>query len=183
MIKKICQECGQTYMIKKSKENISKYCSNKCRGSAQRKRIEKKCQVCGKIFETYVCYLKRGHAKYCSNECKKIGQVGENAANWQGGKSFEPYCILFNEEFKERVRKFWGRKCGISGLTEKENNKKLAVHHVNYDKQSCCNTTVPLFIPLSNEWHGRTNHNRDYWEENLTNYIMIWFDGECYEVK
>jgi hypothetical protein len=76
-----------------------------------------------------------------------------------------------------------GRKCGISGTTEKENGLKLSVHHVNYDKQSCCNTTVPLFIPLSREYHNKTNFNRDYWEEMLTNYIMIWFNGECYEVK
>lgn len=96
---------------------------------------------------------------------------------WQGGISFEPYCPKFNNEFKERVRKFWGRRCGICGKSEKTNARKLSVHHVNYDKKVCCNDGVPLFIPLCGSCHSRTNSNRNHWEEILTNYIMIYFNG------
>jgi hypothetical protein len=145
------------------------------------------------LGEKFDCYpstilriLKRYNIERRDNKEKNngmFGKRGENSSNWKGGISFEPYCVLFNKGFKERVRNFWDRKCGISGITEEENGRKLDVHHVNYDKQSCCNTTVPLFIPLSREYHTKTNHNRDYWEKMLTNYIMIWFNGECYEVK
>jgi hypothetical protein len=157
------------------KRGGGKFCSPKCYHKSTKKKIIRKCQNCGEPFETYLSRIKIGRGKFCSPSC---ANSKENHHNWQGGKSFEPYCILFNNEFKERVRNFWDRKCGISGVKEKE--EKLSVHHVNYDKQSCCNTTVPLFIPLSRKYHIKTNNNRDYWEEMLTNYIMIWFNGECY---
>ncbi len=116
---------------------------------------------------------------------KKVSAAlrGPNSPNWRGGKSFEPYCELFNDEFKERVREFWGYKCGISGKHQNEEKRKLAVHHINYNKQTCCTKDTPLFIPLSHSWHSKTNYNRKYWEEILTNYIMIYFDGECYLPK
>jgi len=113
---------------------------------------------------------------------KKMSEArkGKKNPRWKGGKSFEPYCPKFTLEFKERVREFWGRKCGISGITEEENGKKLAIHHVNYEKMSCCNDTPPLFIALSNSSHSKTNSNRKYWEHILTEYIMIYFDGNSY---
>jgi hypothetical protein len=178
-VRRTCNKCGKIFEVKPSqiKNGQGKYCSRKCYGLSKRTKIEKKCENCGKKFKSKPSVIKKGAAKFCSLSC---ATSMENNVNWKGGKSFEPYCILFNDEFRERVREFWGRKCGISGITEEENGKKLSVHHVNYDKQTCCNTTIPLFIPLSNNYHTKTNYNRDYWEEMLTNYIMIWFNGECY---
>lgn len=109
---------------------------------------------------------------------------GPNHPAWKGGISYGDYCSKFNDEFKERVRTFWNRKCGICGKEEKYNLKsggRLDVHHVNYDKKVCCNNTPPLFIPLCKSCHTRTMHKRDSWESNLTNYIMTYFDGESYE--
>jgi predicted DNA-binding protein YlxM (UPF0122 family) len=113
---------------------------------------------------------------------------GEGNPNWRGGIANEPYCILFNPEFKERVRDFWNRKCGICGKPESKNNRLLLVHHVDYNKKSCCdnpsfNSTPNLFIPLCHSHHSKTNYNRDYWEEMLSNYIMIYFDGKSYLSK
>jgi hypothetical protein len=177
-VNKICQTCGKEFetIPYHIKNGNGKYCSQKCFGLSRRKRIKRICKNCGKEFETIPAEIKRG-GHFCSKSC---ANSGEYSSAWKGGKSFEPYCILFNDEFKERCREFWGRKCGISGITEEENCQKLSVHHITYDKQTCCNTNVPLFIPLSKEYHAKTNNNREYWEENLTNYIMIWFDGECY---
>lgn len=111
------------------------------------------------------------------------GKTGENHPNWNGGSSFEPYCHLFNEEFKERVREFWGRKCGICDKSEEENGRKLSVHHVSYNKEDCCLEVVPLFIPTCNSCHSKTNNNREYWKNILTNYIMIYFNGESFIPK
>lgn len=111
------------------------------------------------------------------------GIRAENNPNWRGGVSFEPYCPKFNNEFKERVREFWGRKCGICGKTGKEYGKKLHVHHVNYEKMACCDNTPPLFIPLCNSCHTKTNFNRTWWEHNLTEYIMKWYNGDSYLSK
>lgn len=114
--------------------------------------------------------------KFSENNKGKHRNIGSSNSNWRGGKSFEPYCPLFNKEFKERVRDFWNRKCGLCGKDEKDKHK-LCVHHVNYDKKVCCNTTPPLFIPLCTGCHNKTHHKRNYWEEYFTNYIMIYYDG------
>jgi hypothetical protein len=181
-IKRICQNCGDKFEVVPSriKKGGGKFCSKQCYSLAQKKKVKRICKKCGEEFEVKFSVVKKGQGNFCSISC---GLSGENSSFWKGGISYEPYCVLFNRGFKERVREFWGRKCGISGITEKENGRKLDVHHVNYDKQSCCNTNIPLFIPLSKKYHKKTNGNRNYWEEMLTNYIMIWFNGECYLPK
>jgi hypothetical protein len=109
----------------------------------------------------------------------------ENHPNWQGGKSFEPYCQKFDRYFKEQVRAYFGYVCPECGTPQ--NGRKLAVHHVNFKKDACCNQSVPkLFIPLCNgekgieSCHSKTNWNRDYWEQHFTDMIMAYYQGKCY---
>lgn len=105
---------------------------------------------------------------------------GERHHNWKGGKSFEPYCQKFNNKFKERVREFFCNRCVECGKTQEENGNKLHVHHVNYDKSSCCSDVKPLFVPLCNSCHIKTNFNRQYWEERFTKLIVDSNGGKCY---
>ncbi len=114
---------------------------------------------------------------------RKISQSmqGCNAPSWKGGISFEPYCEKFTREFKERVREFFGRTCVECGTPE--NGQKLDVHHVNFDKSSCCSDAAPLFVALCRTCHMKTNYNRDYWENHFTEIIMTQFNGKCYIPK
>jgi hypothetical protein len=112
-----------------------------------------------------------------------FGHRGANAAHWLGGKSFEPYCPKFNRDFKERVREFWGRKCVVCGKTEKENGKLLCVHHVNYQKEACCDNAHPLFVALCVKCHTKTNGNRNYWKEFFTKLIVEKYGGRSYLSK
>ena len=107
---------------------------------------------------------------------------GENSKFWKGGISFEPYCIKFNKEFKERVRAFFDYKCVECGNLEK-NNHKLCVHHVIYDKDACCNDSERLFVPLCRSCHPKTNCNREYWQDKYTRLIKEEYDGKCYFTK
>jgi hypothetical protein len=189
-----CDYCDEIFTRYEREIGDKKYCSKKCYHLSTIKREYRNCLYCGTKFEIFPSEIRKGGGKFCSLKCywKNRKEKGlfmkQNHHNWQGGKSYEPYCILFDDDFKERVRKFWDYKCGISGITEKENGCKLSVHHVSYDKDSCCeakrfNSTPNLFIPLTRGWNSRVNFNRDYWEVYLSNYIMIWFDGECYVEK
>lgn len=117
------------------------------------------------------------------SESHKGKYTGSNSWAWKGGVSFEPYCILFNKEFKERVRNFFKRRCGLCGKSEEENNKRLNVHHITYNKKACCDDESPLFIPLCNSCHIGTNHNREYWEELLYYIVMFEYGGKCYLSK
>lgn len=112
-----------------------------------------------------------------------FGRRGSSAVRWLGGKSFEPYCPKFNREFKERVREFWGRRCGMCGKTEKENGKLLCVHHVNYQKETCCDNSRPMFVALCVCCHTKTNGDRDYWKEYFTKMIIEKYNGKSYLSK
>jgi hypothetical protein len=113
--------------------------------------------------------------------------LGERGSNWKGGISFEPYCQKFNNEFKERVRAFFGYKCMMPGCdhTWQQGEKRLAVHHVNFRKDACCaEGVVPLFVPLcSGVCHNKTQTRRPYWEQYFTELINRDYCGKCYFTK
>lgn len=102
-------------------------------------------------------------------------QTLDKSSNWQGGISFEPYCPKFNEAFKESIREKFGRTCFLCPTTEQsqmedmssQGNRafRLAVHHVNYNKDCLCDDTVCEFVPLCLKCHGKINYDREYWEE------------------
>lgn len=105
----------------------------------------------------------------------------ERNSNWQGGISFEPYCEKFNEDFKKRVRLFFGDRCVECGCIPSE--YRLHVHHVNFDKKSCCNDTTPLFVPLCRECHNKTQHKRIFYQYSFTEMINYQYGGKCYLTK
>ena len=107
-------------------------------------------------------------------------QKGENHPNWRGGISIQ-YCHKFNTEFKERVRAFWYYQCGLCKKSQKENGRSLPVHHVLYEKETCCGKEIPrYFIPLCNSCHAKTNFNREHWQKIFSKKINQKFKGKCY---
>ena len=109
--------------------------------------------------------------KYVSEETKKKmaeSRKGKDNPSWKGGISFEPYCSLFNEKFKEKIRNQFGRQCFICGSSEELNGRKLPIHHINYNKNCLCDDTKCYFIPLCSSCHSRTNFNRVFWDKLLT---------------
>lgn len=85
---------------------------------------------------------------------------GENSPNWKGGKSFEPYTIEFNEELKELIRCRDGYKCQRCSCPEIENDRKLLIHHIDYDKKNC---QISNLISLCTSCNTKVNFNRVKW--------------------
>lgn len=111
-------------------------------------------------------------------------RMGRNNPSWKGGISFAPYCEKFTKEFKERVRAFFSYQCAECGTPQSIWGKVLAVHHVDFNKDSCCSEeTHPLFVPLCNSCHSKTNTNRSYWREHFTEMINSYYGGKCYLSK
>ena len=108
---------------------------------------------------------------------------GKNHSSWKGGISFEPYCIKFDDDLRERVRNFFDRCCYICGKNETENRRHLSVYHVSYDKMVCCNDVKPLFVPLCISCHAKTQKDRKYWEEFFTVSLNYLTDGKCFIPK
>ena len=121
--------------------------------------------------------------------CEKLsdnlkGKTGPDSRNWKGGIAFAPYCQKFNREFKDRVRAFFGYRCQMCGHIWKKGEVRLHVHHVNYRKDACCSKEVkPMFVPLCNGCHGKTQGHRVFWEDWFTEIINEFYEGRCYFMK
>lgn len=191
----ICQQCGKEYTRKPSVSSESRFCSFECMGEWMSKNrcgednsnwqggeVLYVCKQCGKLF-----YHKKGRnpifcSKGCLGEWLSENRSGENSPRWRGGGV--AYCEKFNEKFKESVRNKYDRKCFICGKDEERNGRKMAVHHVSYDRKCLCDGVECYFVPLCVSCHSRTNSNRVFWERALT--YAIWFDDEecdCIEPK
>lgn len=198
----ICKQCKQSYQRRKSELPIgrhSNFCSRKCRSEWISKeksgknswhwidKVKCVCKTCGKEFDKQRCDVDRGNGVYCSKSCQGIGMERENNPNWNNGTSFEPYCPLWNNEFRERVRLFFGNRCVICQKHKDELGYRLIVHHVLYDKQVCCKENEPvgnrLFVSLCRGHHAASNSNRDYWAQLFTEIIHMQYGGKCFFTK
>jgi len=102
------------------------------------------------------------------------GKFGELSPTWKGGISFEPYPITFNEAFKRFVRGYYGNVCINCGKTPEENDRKLAVHHYDYDKNS------KNCVPTCNSCNSIANGSKDdgsraFWEDWYTEILNEFY--------
>ena len=91
-----------------------------------------------------------------------LRQIGNKNANWQGGKSFEPYSATFNRELKKLIRLRDGYTCQLCSTLEYKTTKKLFIHHIDYDKNNCLLNNL---ITLCNACNSKVNFSRTYWVE------------------
>jgi len=111
---------------------------------------------------------KKEGVKRSKETCEKLSNslkgkyIGKNANNWQGGKSFEPYGLEFNNSLKEKIRKRDNYKCKLCNIDESKLKQKLNIHHIDYNKQ---NNSKDNLISLCLSCHMKTNFERNYWEE------------------
>ena len=182
---RVCRFCNKTFFTPQCavKNGDGNYCSKSCSAKARKCEkapnwqggpVERICKVCGKIF-----YARRDReGNYCSNSCRAKAKTGEESPSWRGGISFEPYCIKFNNAYKEYIRELFERKCFLCGVSKAPNGRKLDVHHVNYNKDCGCDNTKCICVPLCRSCHSKTNGNREYWQEmimlKLKNSLAGW---------
>lgn len=109
--------------------------------------------------------------KKLSDETKrKISESlkGEKSYLWKGGLTYEEYGINWTDILRESIRDRDEYTCQICGIHQDEltgMNKKLDVHHIDYNKK---NLDPDNLITLCRTCHVKTNHNRDYWKKYFT---------------
>jgi len=114
----------------------------------------------GHSYSTYWGVWQRGH------RCKKCGYInlsikysGDRASNWQGGKSFEPYCEAWKDrEYKQDIRNRDGNKC-LNPYCESQNKNDLTIHHINYIKKDCRPGNL---ITVCRSCNGKANVSRKW---------------------
>lgn len=96
------------------------------------------------------------------NEREKISKSkrGSKNAQWKGGISNNKYCYKFNRQLKENIRDVCSRTCSLCGRHEGE--RKLDVHHINFDKKSGCYGKKWNLTALCRNCHAWTTTHR--WE-------------------
>jgi len=98
---------------------------------------------------------------------KKIGdaQIGSKNTFWAGGITVSKYPKEFNIILKHKIRRRDNFKCVECGWTEKQLNRHLDIHHIDYNKK---NNNEDNLISLCHSCHIQTNWDRDDW----TNYYL-----------
>jgi hypothetical protein len=98
---------------------------------------------------------------------------GNKNPNWIDGRSYNGYDIKrFNNSLKLKIRTRDGFLCKCCGISEENHlkllNRKLTVHHINYNKFNCKENNL---ITTCVKCNSCANKNRDYWFAYYT-YIM-----------
>ena len=107
-----------------------------------------------------------------NNNMYDIHLLGEKNGNWRGGKSFEPYTPDFNQQLKDRIRVRDNFICQLCGVPELECDRRLDIHHIDYNKQNCKEDNL---ITLCLSCNIRANFNRHYWKE----YYIKMMEKKC----
>lgn len=108
---------------------------------------------------------------------------GSKSVLWQGGISFGKYCSKFTLDLRRRVRAYFNYQCIICGKQESDESRNLSVHHVEYNKNACCDEQIAHFAALCHSCHSKTNHNRDYWKYVLCVIIYEIYNEKSYFTK
>jgi len=94
---------------------------------------------------------------------------GPNHFNWQGGKSFEEYCAVWCDEFRDMIRERDGFRCQVCG-SEKTEGENLSVHHIDGDKKNCSLDNV---ITLCRSCHTKIHFMKGDLETNLRTALIL----------
>jgi len=133
-------------------------------GNNPMRRPEVAAKIKKPLSEEHKKHLRENHADF----------RGEKNPSWQGGKSFEPYGLAFNNVLKEQIRKRDNCQCQECGYFQKDLGYNLTVHHIDYNKKN--NNTLNL-ISLCKDCHAQTNFGRgdwaDYFKQKMENKLNV----------
>lgn len=100
--------------------------------------------------------------------CYAIRISGSGHPNWQGGKSFEEYCQIWqDQEYKQDIRERDGNKC-LNPYCYR-NDVLLSIHHIDYNKQNCHPKNL---ITVCRACNARANFDRKWhkaWYQAILN--------------
>jgi len=94
---------------------------------------------------------------------KPPAHKGANSHFWKGGITNDPYPEEWDEKLRENIRQRDNYICKLCGIHQDELkgwNKKLDIHHIDYNKD---NFNSDNLISLCRSCHVKTNYNREYW--------------------
>jgi hypothetical protein len=180
-----CVMCDVIYLVTKYhlrlniKRQSNHFCSYRCRdeyrsrylvgsNSGNWKGGGKKilCDYCQNEIVIKKYQIDKHQHHFCSAKCQYSFYQGDRHYCWNGGTTFEPYTPEFNAELKLFIKERDKYQCAI--CKKDLVGKRIDIHHIDYDKKHSNRNNL---IALCVNCHLKTNFNRDYWREYLTNII------------
>ena len=118
---------------------------------------EKLNYVCPNGHESFITWNKWNRGQRCQ-VCYHIRNSGPNNTSWKGGVSFEPYCPIWKDkEYKSDIKLRDGNQCLNPYCSH--NDKKLVIHHIDYDKKNCAPHNL---ITVCRSCNARANIDREW---------------------
>lgn len=91
-------------------------------------------------------------------------KMGNKNPAYIDGRSKLPYPSEWTEALREFIRNRDNRVCQLCNKIEKENGRKLDVHHIDYDKDNCDPINL---ITLCVGCNTKVNYNREQWKNHF----------------
>ena len=133
----------------------------------------------GKSYEERHGPIMAAELKKLQSEWIKNNRIGEKNPNWLGGKSFEPYTLDFNKQFKEAIRIRDNYTCQLCSIFEDDHlqlhSRRLAIHHTDYDKK---NTFPQNCITLCMRCNILVNKDREIWTKHFQDLLKKLYGYE-----
>jgi len=157
--RKISESLKGRRLSEKHKENIRKCQIGKKHLEKTKEKIREGCKGINKGQKNGMWGKK--HSKEARQKITKnhADFSMEKHPNWQGGKSFEPYALEFNNQLKEEIRKRDNCQCQFCGISE--NGRIHDIHHINYIKKDCRPRNLNA---LCRGCNVRVNTNKEKWQ-------------------
>lgn len=155
-------------------KKVSKCPEVKANRSAAQKLIQKEIQN-RPVVKAKHSIVSRGE----NNPMFGVHRFGEDAANWHGGISKLPYPFEFGKELKESIRRRDNYTCQLCGKLQKEEGRKLDIHHINYDKDDLSELNL---ITVCRGCNSKVNSRRGFWEDYFNFRMMVYRQDEVLEV-
>jgi len=93
---------------------------------------------------------------------------GITEEQWNGFLTENKYCDVWNDrEYREDILERDNHRCQNPDCWN--NSKRIARHHINYDKKDCNPNNL---IILCTSCNSRANANRDYWESKYSELVI-----------
>jgi len=148
-----CNICQKEFYIKPShlKRGWGKYCSIKCRATAQFRGKDVKCFICLKtVYRSPKSLTKAKSGKYfCSKSCQTLWRngiyVGNNSPNWKNGE--HAYRKILKRSSKSLA-------CTLCGITDE---RILTAHHMDHNRN---NNDLDNLTWLCLNCHHLVHHNK-----------------------
>jgi 5-methylcytosine-specific restriction endonuclease McrA len=164
---KLCKLCNKEFRIKNSLSLSQVFCSKQCYwkhnelfGHPLFQDLHDTCTICK--ISLRITKRKVGKKNFCSRVCADKHhsifmkeELNSNYVNGQSGYVYHGYAVNWRI-IRDEIRKRDNYRCQLCNIEEKECDKNLSVHHIDFNKHNNSDDNlITLCERCHNKHHGK----------------------------